>query len=1005
MVISEPSQLAEMLGIPFAAEQLTAITAPLSPSVIVAGAGSGKTTVMAARVVWLVGSGQLRRSQVLGLTFTRKATAELINRVRLALESIGETTDDEDELILTYDSFAQRLVREYGPLLGSEPDVKLLNDATSFRLANQVVSSWKEPLPEHQDYSLSAITRRVLTLAREMGSHLVDSQKLIESSSAFLQELDAAPNYRGNEYAAIVKARQTTLARLELLQLVAAYQQAKEAFGYAEYSDLLGQAVRLAKELPEVSQALREKYRVVLLDEFQDTSFAQVQLLRDLFSGADAASGRGHPVNAVGDPSQAIYEWRGAAVDSILSFPRLFPTADGSPEDSYGLRINRRSQRCIVDAANQLAEHFPQRGYQLDLALEVPPQTGAGLIQTQTFQTWPAEIEKMADNVAALVETGQVTDWKSIAVLVRNNSQVGQIFSLFSQRDIPTEIVGLGGLLEVPGIADIVSILTLLHDPRENPAAIKILTSPRWAIGLDEIAALGERAKQLSDEPALLEAIYDPSQSVSHAVRQRLERLRAEFDSLHQWRTRSLVELVDQVITLIGAEVEFAVRNASAVLTAFRKVVSDFVDFYGQGDLGDLLTYFEAELTEGVGLEQPLPNEQNSVKLLTLHKAKGLEWDVVFLPALADGVFPSQKTRPLFTRNSTALPASLRGDAHSIPQLTEVSKAGLDSFEAESSSVDALAEDRLAYVGITRAKARIYGSTHVWAPERRLPRSASRYFEVLQHFADFDHALEENAAVNPLELNSAQVSWPMLGDSQSRQTLTAAGEAVRTAMNQHQVGSLQLTAELAPWARRADELLAEAEAEPALEVPQYLSVSALSLLFRDRSSFIADLIQPIPRPSPDSQLIGMRFHRWLERRMQGQLTLDDEQFIEPLPGDEGLIAAFQSSPYADLVPAAVEAPFTLTFGQQVIRGRIDAVFANVDGFRFQVVDWKTGDVRKADPLQLACYRLAWSQLRAVPLEQVDAVFYDLRRKQVVRPNQTWDAQQLEEVMAKVIADE
>jgi DNA helicase-2/ATP-dependent DNA helicase PcrA len=541
-----------------------------------------------------------------------------------------------------------------------------------------------------------------------------------------------------------------------------------------------------------------------------------------------------------------------------------------------------------------------------------------------------------------------------------------------------------------------------------NPALLELLSGPRWAIGKSDLAALGRRARQLDHaEPSLLEAVSDPPANISAECGRRLELFRAELDALRGWMGGPLDELVNQVAATLAVRGELMLNGSgTAMLTAFQNAIGEYVAFAEDAELGGLLSYLEAELAEGVGLEQPVLSQEACVKLLTIHRAKGLEWEAVFLPALADQVFPYRHGESLFTRNPSALPAPLRGDARAIPQLTAASREGLDRYAEEMKAIHRHSEDRLAYVGVTRAKSLLYATSHVWIADRKTARTPSPYFEVLRGFAERHSEPEQFSTANPDEQSGLGLDWPVFADLERGQHRQQAADAVRAAIARQSAGEpVVLPPELSPWAERADALIAEAGPEPAIAPPQYLSVSALSRLRQDRPGFIADLALPRPKLVRESQRAGSRFHRWLEQRMTGQLTLDDEQFTAAPAADEQLIEAFLASPYAESTPVAVEAPFTLTLADQVIRGRIDAVFAAVDGYAYQVVDWKTGDARASDPLQLACYRLAWARLRGIALDQVDAVFYDLCRGVVVRPAQIWTAAQLEELVANVAGDE
>ncbi|MFZ0531284.1 MAG: PD-(D/E)XK nuclease family protein, partial [Propionicimonas sp.] len=206
------------------------------------------------------------------------------------------------------------------------------------------------------------------------------------------------------------------------------------------------------------------------------------------------------------------------------------------------------------------------------------------------------------------------------------------------------------------------------------------------------------------------------------------------------------------------------------------------------------------------------------------------------------------------------------------------------------------------------------------------------------------------------------------------------------------------------WRRRADQLLALAQ-EPAcgqgaVELPEYLSVTGFGRLVKDPRGYSAELRRPMPRLVSEAQRWGIAFHEWLQQRFQGQSPLLDGEEDAAIAGVEfdELRAGFEAGPYARAVPLAVEAPFTLVLGGRLVRGRIDAVFAG-DGGRPQVVDWKTGDARRADPLQLACYRLAWAELNGLNPDQVDAVFYDLRAREVIRPVGLPDRRGLEALLA------
>ena len=237
--VERPEDLREILSIPFSDEQLAVIAAPLEPGVVIAAAGSGKTTVMAARVVWLVGTGQVRADQVLGLTFTRKAAAELSNRVTTALSGSGiidaaALENSEAQTVTTYDSFAGQLVSEHAPRIGIDPAEHRLTDATRYRLAAQVVAANEFPLVEWNDRRLIGA---LLGLDTMMTQHMVTGQRIEEFTADYVGGLDEAPLWRGAPYRAVVDAERVAAERLELLGLVESYRRAKDRLGWVEFAD------------------------------------------------------------------------------------------------------------------------------------------------------------------------------------------------------------------------------------------------------------------------------------------------------------------------------------------------------------------------------------------------------------------------------------------------------------------------------------------------------------------------------------------------------------------------------------------------------------------------------------------------------------------------------------------------------------------------------------------------------------------------------------------------
>ena len=1072
--------LVDALGVPFSPAQLQAITAPLEPGVIIAGAGSGKTTVMAARVVWLVGTGAVRPEEVLGLTFTRKAAAELSTRVRTALLRAGVVADggvDEsgEQLIMTYDAFAARLVAEHGLRLGFEADPTMLTGATRYRLAARVVKAAAGPFEFISRLRPATVTERVLRLDADLQSHLVDPTELDHHARDLLVALESAPtNNRGRTYVDVAKAIVAAQERLELASLVSEYQALKRRLGLVEFADQMAIAARLAVEAPAVSAALRSSFAVVLLDEYQDTSAAQAAMLRGLFSGRTPSEGLGHPVTAVGDPLQAIYGWRGAAASNILTFADTFRRRDGRPATDFALTINRRSGQTVLDLANGLSAPLRDGASGPGVGrLEAPADAPAGEVRAGTFETWGEEVGWIADQVVAVRTAGPAEHWADIAVLTRRNADIAPLYAELTARDVPVEIVGLGGLLHLPEVMDVTATLRLVDDVTANPDLVRLLTGPRWRIGPRDLALLGRRAVELArvgapatagrvpdavldalehavadqdptDVVSLLDALEDPGEApYADAARDRFARLAEELAYLRRHVDEPVLDLTRRIIATLGLDIELLATPEYArsarrdQLGAFLDAIAAYVDVDGEASLTGLLGYLQAEVDQGAGLDQAVPSDREAVKLLTVHKAKGLEWEAVFLPALMQGTFPSDRVTDNWVTNPAVLPADLRGDAGSIPQLAEASMAAMGEYKAALVEQQLRAEDRLAYVAATRAKRLLVGSGHSWRPELVRSRTPSGYLRAILKAAWAGGGLlaeaEPPGPANPLVIDAAPYPWPAPLDPDGLARREDAAAAVRRAQARFaatgayedpSLPQLLLDDEdlLAGWDADLHQLLTEARTARAgvqtVALPPSMSTTAVLRLQADPDGFAAELARPMPQPPSRAARFGTRFHLWVERyfgpdRATGalgqQLLVDPDDLPDRADagayGEEELRAlcdAFAAGRFGRTTPYALEAPFSVLLGGRLVRGRVDAVYADPgEGYRFRVVDWKTSRIEAADPLQLAVYRLAWAEAHGLPPAEVDAVFYHVRTDRLVRPDDLPGRPELERLLTDV----
>jgi DNA helicase-2/ATP-dependent DNA helicase PcrA len=1099
-----PAQLARLLGAAEpTAEQAAVIGARLGPMAVIAGAGSGKSETMAARLVWLVANGMVRPERVLGLTFTRKAAAELAERVRGRLDGLrragleradpgngtssGDAASGDDQLqgdpvIATYHSYAGRLVGDHALREAVEPTLRLITPAVAWQLAARVVAAHDGPM-DAISWTPSTVTAAVLDLSSELAEHLrgpadvIGVGEWLANGIAALAE-GADGRCRGKPSALAQKILQCQRVREQLLPMVAAYAAAKAAREVVDYGDQMALAARIADRHPEVGTAERGRYQVVLLDEYQDTSHAQLVLLRALFGG-------GHPVTAVGDPCQSIYGWRGASAGNLARFATDFPARGGAPAPTALLSTSFRNTGRVLDAAAAIQEGLRIAAAQVPRLVAPPPRAERGSVVCALLPTAAEEAGWIAEQIAELLtlppgvapdghawpqgpggrrNAGRVSP-SDIAVLCRKRAQFPALRAALEARGIPVEVVGLGGLLTVPEVQDVVATLRVMHDPTAADALARLLTSPRWRIGPRDLVALGRRSRwlartadRLSDqkgesrgvkdqgldvmEQAVTDLTADPGSLVealddlgdhgaySPAGHARLAALAAELRGLRGHAGRPLPELVSEVERALGLDIEVAARPGTdpaasrADLDAFADAAAAFAGDQEQPTLGAFLAYLSAAEAEEFGLEAGRVGDSDSVKLATVHASKGLQWAAVFVPGLSGGthghIFPARpKLATRWTENPRLLPFGLRGDAADLPVLAGLDPQALASFGDACANRELAEERRLAYVAATRAAFYLAAAGYWWGSGvSRLGPSV--FLEEVRAACESGAGTvavwaeaPEDGTENPALAEPATASWPAATSGSRYEAIREAGELVARAID----GAARADAAPDPadqdpadqelvevWARDADLLLAERAQRRgddgiAVGLPRRLAVSSLVTIAADPAELAQQVRRPMPRPPAPLARRGTEFHRWLERRFGPQRLIDPGDLFgaadegEP-DGDgdlAGLTASFEAGQWAGRWPSEVEVPFETLIGDRLVRGRIDAVFADAPGGGFDVVDWKTGrqpasaEGKRAVAVQLAAYRLAWAALAGVPVEDVRAAFYYVRDDVTVRP--------------------
>ncbi|MEV6609283.1 ATP-dependent DNA helicase [Kutzneria sp. NPDC051319] len=774
-----PQEVAAALGLPAPTdEQAAVVAAPAQPALVVAGAGAGKTETMAARVVWLVANGLVTPDRVLGLTFTRKAARQLGERIRARLRRLaGSGLLDEldpggdrralvlatEPTVLTYHAYAGRLVGEHGLRLPVEPGARLLTGTASWQLAHRVVATWTEDLDT--DKVPATITGYLLSLAGELAEHLVEPDKILRHAEWMQRIIESAPKgprQRAEMPTALREIITAQRFRVAMLPLLEAYQLRKRKEAALDFADQMALAAQLASGFPEVAAGERERYGAVLLDEYQDTGHAQRVLLRSLFGMGDPM-----PVTAVGDPAQAIYGWRGASAANLPRFTTDFPLADKRPAPKYGLLTSFRNPPEVLAVANALSGPLRAAGLDVD-ELRARPGAKPGDVHCALLPDVRSEVTWLADELTARWEaqydaTGQPP---TAAVLVRRRADMGAIAHALRERGLPVEVVGLGGLLDEPEVRDLVSALRVLIEPLAGTAAARLLSGSRWRLGAADIAALWKRAGELAgrqrpssgDDPlaaitdslpgehaeqaGLVDAIDDPGEPerYSEPGYKRIRRLGNELSMLRRRQDQPLPDLVADVERTLLLDIEATARPGRvgrAHLDAFADVVADYASASPSATLPSLLDYLRTAENAEDGLE---PGEvevaEDRVQILTMHAAKGLEWEIVVVPHVVRNVFPGPRKSSSWLKNVTELPADLRGDSQDLPRLNlagasnrkEVEEAiAIHNEEFEERRL--VEERRLCYVALTRSERVLLVSGHWWGETGEKPRGPSDFLD------------------------------------------------------------------------------------------------------------------------------------------------------------------------------------------------------------------------------------------------------------------------------------
>lgn len=858
-------------------EQRAMIEHPLGGStLVVAGAGSGKTETMANRVVWLVANGLAAPDQVLGLTFTRKAAGELRERISGRLATFAERLQDHSERgllnaaetaraarlievlgdgidipeVSTYNAFAAGVLQEFGLAAGVAPGAVIIDEATAWRIARETVLASEDPELSTSSLRLPELIRHTIQMDHAVADNLSTLDLVDRVIREFSRvgelpynEKELSGTRSGKTYAdvrdAIAKLAETPL----ITRLAREFSAEKQRRSVLEFSDQLALATRAIERSPEAVVALRSRHRVVLLDEVQDTSVGQTRFLSTIFAGSS--------VMAVGDPHQSIYGWRGASAEGLKSFHLDFRArgargaAPVTADALLSLSTSWRNPARILDVANTIAGPLAA-----DAAVNVPtllPRLGArdGVVDWLFPETVHEERLGVAEwfrtaREEHLAEHGELP---SAAIIFRKRSPMAAFSAALTDAGVPNRIIGLGGLLTTPEVTDVVSVLRSLWYADAGGDLIRLLTGPRFRLGVADVAGLRDAARWFARRDVSLRPLSeadreadsvlpDPDteftlidaldqiatlrdldhralRSISDEGRRRLREAGRMLAQLRQGVGGNIGDLIQATVQALRLDIELdanearreaAGADAHANLDVFTDVVENYLSIDTQGTLASLLEWIERATEADETAEHVAAPAPGTVQLITAHGAKGLEWDLVAVPRLVTGEFPGSARSGAGWLRTGQLPDELRGDANARPELRwRIAETQKELRDRIVGYREALAENhaeeerRLAYVAVTRSADRLLLSGSFWGGQTR-QRGPSLFFSELQEAgllgpsidAAALRALPEQSAheQDPSETAEMTLKWPLDPLGSRAPAVLRSAAVVRAALEQ-----------------------------------------------------------------------------------------------------------------------------------------------------------------------------------------------------------------------------
>lgn len=670
-------------------QQEKAVSFARGPLLIVAGAGTGKTTVLTRRIAWLLESGLAKPEEILALTFTEKAAGEMAERVDLLMQ-LGYAEIE----ISTFHAFCQKILAQHALDIGLPGDFKILTETRAWMLMRNHLHdfdlNYYKPLGNPGKF-IHALLKH---FGKAKGEGITPEEYLKFAETLLLAEDSAElkgkiPKPRSGEpTSGRAEEGEEALRVAEVANAYHRYQKLLLDRSLLDFGDLINYTLRLFKTRPKILAQYQNRFKYLLIDEFQDTDFSQYELVKMI-------AGDSRNITVVGDDDQSIYKFRGASISNILKFKEDFK---GAAE--VALTDNYRSAQNILDLAYAfIQQNNPER---LESRLNISKQLVSHLPENGTIEvlhtkTVYEEAKTVAEKICTMHEQG--SSLNDFAILVRANDHADPFISELNRRGITYMFVANRGLYKKPFILDILSYLKLLDNRHESENLFRVLNMPRFKIADSDLIKLSQTAKRRTI--SLYETISEPQHTtgLSKESQTKIQDLCRLIESHTQAaREKNVTEVIVQIIKetgIIRQLAEDSIKNSEnrSILSQFYRKAQAFENESDDKSVRAFLENIRLELESGDTGDLIFDPElgPEAVKIMTIHSSKGLEFDCVFVVNMVEQRFPSRERR----------------------EQIEIPKALVKEILSEG-DVHLMEERRLFYVAATRAKRFLY---FTWADD------------------------------------------------------------------------------------------------------------------------------------------------------------------------------------------------------------------------------------------------------------------------------------------------